>query len=176
MPWRAILFSRLTIGRGRGSQGRRDRGFHSASEHLADTGGFSLIEILVAFVIFGIVVAVALPALATQRQRAVDVQAQEIARSAETAAETVAVDDHGAYETVTATELHRAEPTIPIAAGAHGAYLSTTTHGEDEYSVTARATNGNEYTSTRASNGEVARQCASPILKTSCAGTERGTW
>ncbi len=170
------MFSRLLIGRVRGLQDRRDRGYRSAGEHLADASGFSLIEILVAIVIFGILAAVAIPALASQRQKAVDVQAQEIARSAETAAETVAVDDHGAYESVTTTELHRYEPAIPIAAGAGGAYLSTTTHGENGYSVTARAANGNEYTITRAGNGEVARQCASPILKTSCSGAERGSW
>jgi hypothetical protein len=63
--------------------------------------------------------------------RSTDVAAMELARTAQTAAETIAVDHGGSYANVTRRSLHRLEPLIPIAPD-RSAWLSAasgTKHG-----------------------------------------------
>ena len=141
-----------------------------------DTSGFSLIELLVVLLIIGILAAIAIPAFAGEKGKAVDAQAKELVRTAETTAETIATDNGGEYEKVTTTELNRYEPTIRIAASKSQAYLSVATRGRSEYSVTAKATSGDEFTISRSAAGAITRRCASPEAKTGCAGGESGSW
>lgn len=126
--------------------------------------------------IIGVLAAIALPAFAGQRQKAVDADAQELARTAETTAETIGAEHDAEYATVTVDELHRFEPAIPIVASATPAYLSAATPGASEYSLTVTAVNGDEFTIRRDSTGAVTRECASPVAKTGCSGDEHGTW
>jgi len=126
--------------------------------------------------IIAVLAAIAIPAFLGQRQKAVDAQAQELARTAETTAETIAADRGGEYSTVTTEELHRYEPSIPIATGTKAAYLSAATQGPSEYSLTVTAVNGDEFTIRRDSTGAITRECASPVEKTGCSGGEHGTW
>ncbi len=143
---------------------------------LAGEDGFSLIELLVVIIIIGVLAAIAIPSFVGQTTRAVDVQAKELARTAATTAETLSVDNGGQYETVTTNELNRAEPSIHIVAGKGEAYISATTHSRSEYSVTATATNGDEYTIKKSATGQITRACASPITKTGCAGGAASSW
>jgi prepilin-type N-terminal cleavage/methylation domain-containing protein len=143
---------------------------------LHDEGGFSLVELLVVCVIVGILAAIAIPSFATQKGKALDAQAKVLARTAQTTAETIATDTSGSYEKVTAAELNKYEPRIRIVASASEAYLSAATGAKSEYSVTAKATDGNEFKISRNALGEVSRKCVSPVSKTGCGGAETGTW
>jgi type IV pilus assembly protein PilA len=139
-----------------------------------DEGGFTLIELLVVILIIGILAAIAIPSFLNQKGKAYDASAKELARTAQTTAETIATDNNGEYEKVTPAELNAYESTIAIAAG-NGAYISATTHKTNEYTVTAKAANtGDEFTVARNAAGEISRTCKSAT--TGCNGKTTGTW
>jgi type IV pilus assembly protein PilA len=142
----------------------------------SNDAGFSLIELLVVILIIGILAAIAIPTFLGQKTKAINTQAKELVRTAETTAETIAAGNNGSYEKVTLEELHAEEPTIPLDGKAGGAYLSAATHGAKEYSVTATATDGDELTISRSSTGRITRSCVSPISKTGCAGQATASW
>jgi prepilin-type N-terminal cleavage/methylation domain-containing protein len=141
-----------------------------------DASGFSFIELLVVILILGILAAIAIPSFATQTSRAVDTQAKTLARTAQLTAETIAIDNSGGYEKVTTMELNKYEPTIQIVASTSEVYLSGATSSRTDYSVTAKAPNGDEFKISRNATGEVTRNCVSPVTKTGCSGGERANW
>ena len=137
--------------------------------------GFSLIELLVVCLVIAILCAIAIPSFLSQSSKAKAASAKELARTAETTAETIATDNDGSYESVTTTELHNVEKQLPIAEG-NGPWISAATHGRNEYSVTATALNGVELTIARSPSGVISRTCHSPKLKNGCAEGENGSW
>ena len=141
-----------------------------------EASGYSLIELLVVLLIIGALAAIAIPAFAEEKVKGADAQAKELARTAETAAEVIGTDNNGEYVKVTAGELNRYEPAIQIVASANEAYLSGTTNGKSEYSVTSKATDGDEFTITRKATGEIVRHCVSPIAQTGCSGGRESSW
>jgi type IV pilus assembly protein PilA len=82
-------------------------------QRASDEGGFTLIELLVVILIIGILAAIAIPAFLNQKSKAQDASAKELARTAETTAETYSTDHGGSYEELSVTKLKEYEKTIP---------------------------------------------------------------
>jgi type IV pilus assembly protein PilA len=157
---------------------RRSRFFAGTAQdrRLAAADGFSLIELLVVILMIGILAAIAIPLFLTQQSKAFDADAKEMARSAETTAETISTEYNGNYAQVSAEALHETEPAVRIAPSAGEAYVSDVAATDDSYSITVKAVGGDELTITREASGDVQRTCASPLRKTGCQGGESGNW
>jgi type IV pilus assembly protein PilA len=146
---------------------------HRLRQRTENESGFTLIELLVVILIIGILAAIAIPSFLSQKGKAVDAQAKELARTMETTAETISTDNNGEYEKVTLAELNKYEPSIPIVASTTEAYGIEGTHGKEEYSVTAESTNGDKFTITRESKGTIKRTCT--VVKAG-GGCPTGNW
>ena len=121
-----------------------------------DESGFTLVELLVVMLILGLLAAIAIPAFFNQRDKARDAQAKTYARTAETAAETIATDNDGAYNGaagVTVANLQNVESTL------NGATLSVSNVTADTYTVTATSDTGNTFSISRAANGTTSLTC-----------------
>jgi type IV pilus assembly protein PilA len=135
-----------------------------------------LVELTVVILIIGILAAIAVPSFIGQTGKAVDAQAKSLARTAQTTAEAIGTSNEGAYEKVSTGELKSVEPVIRIAASNSDAYVSSASGGKTEYTITAKSTNGDEFSVNRNALGVITRTCLSPRSKTGCSGGEKGSW
>jgi type IV pilus assembly protein PilA len=144
----------------------------------SDEGGFTLIELLVVILIIGILAAIAIPSFLSQKSKATDASAKELARTAQTTAETYATDHGGNYTGMSIAELQAYEKTIVGCPSTANACLKTVTvPGAEEYKVVAEATDGHTFTITRESNGNTKRECT-PTGKTGSegGGCQNSSW
>jgi type IV pilus assembly protein PilA len=138
-----------------------------------DERGFTLIELLVVILIIGILAAIAIPSFLNQKGKANDASAKELARTAQTVAETIATDNGGSYTTVSPAALAAVEATIPTVAG-NNAYISAASGTANTFTVTSTAATTNDtYTIARGNTGLVTRSCT-PASTGGCNSTM--TW
>ena len=139
-----------------------------------DEGGFTLIELLVVILIIGILAAIAIPSFLSQKSKATDAQAKELARTAETTAETVSTDNGGSYAAITSVAVLKSyEPSILTTPTEKEAYLESATGSPTGYTVVAQAPGGDKFTISRNGEGEITRTC-SPVKVGG--GCSTGSW
>src|SRR5215212_9481495 len=83
-------------------------------ERMASEKGFTLIELLVVMLIIGILAAIAIPTFFNQKEKAQDSDSKAMAHTAQTAMETLGIDNNGSYLTANANPgaLQLIEPTV----------------------------------------------------------------
>jgi len=125
---------------------------HKFRRRVEEEKGFTLIELLVVILIIGILAAIAIPSFINQKSKANDAAAKTQARTAQTAAETIATDNNGAYTNVTLANLQTTEGTlsdvssatlsVPVAATATTYSVKSTSNTTSDWFQIARAAGG----------------------------------
>ncbi len=140
---------------------------------MQDESAFTLIELVVVIMIVGLLAAIAIPTFLSQTGKANDATAKAQARTAETAAEALAVDNNS-YATVSVSAVQALEPTLRDTTNAT-LVTASPDPGNKGFSVTSLSSDGTTFTIHRASDGTVTRTCvqALPSTGSGCAG---GKW
>ncbi len=143
----------------------------SRTRRAIDERGFTLIELLVVALIIGILAAIAIPSFVGQKGKANDASAKELARTAQTTAESYGAENGGSYVGLSPTKLNEIEKTILTSSSTSGAWISSASGAASEYTVTATAPSTGDTFTIKNSGGVVTRTCAG-----SGGGCKSSTW
>jgi type IV pilus assembly protein PilA len=122
--------------------------------------GFTLLEVLLVVLIIGILATIALPSFLNQTSKAASASAEELAHSAQIAAEAYATDHNGSYAGVTTTSLGQYDAAIQTSPGGGNAWVTNVTNvTASSYTVTTSPAGGGETFSINRSSGVTTRTC-----------------
>jgi type IV pilus assembly protein PilA len=124
--------------------------------------GFTLIELLVVILIIGILAAIAIPAFLNQRSKAYDAAAKSQIKTAQTAEETYATDNNGAYPAAVDTSAGSTDQLVAIEPALKNTPKVTGTSSGNNYTLVSQSlgpnTGGDTFTLTNTA-GSVTRTC-----------------
>jgi type IV pilus assembly protein PilA len=125
--------------------------------------GFTLVELLVVMLILGLLAAIAIPSFFNQRDKAKDADAKASVRTAQTAMETYATDNNGAYTGATTAKLVAIEPTLADAPNP----VNVGTPGAKNYTISVKSSTNTTFTIARDVSGTTDLTCA-PVETGGC--------